>query len=117
MIFFTGLIFIAELIILYSLVVFIVNTDKKVCALTEHVEKRRMILRWRMETLTEIAQGINEILPNIVKKLKKSRRNLIIRGVKDMTQSVMLLLFRPKYKKMLIGAKVGIGVVRKFLKI
>lgn len=117
MIFFTGVIFIAELIILYNLVVFIINTDRKVCALTEHVEKRRMILRWRMETLTEISQGINEIFPNLIKKLKKSKRNLIIRGAGDIAQSVMLLFFRPRYKKMLLGAKVGIGVVRKFLKI
>lgn len=117
MIFFTGIVFIAELIILSTLIVFIVNTDRKVCALTEHIEKRRMILKWRMSALTEISQGINEILPNIIKKIKKSKRNLIVRSLSEMAQGTILLLFKPKYKKLLIGAKTGIGVVRKLLKV
>lgn len=117
MIFFTGIVFIAELIILYSIIVFIINTDKKVCALTEHIEKRRMILKWRMSALTEISQGINEVFPIIVKKFKKTRKNIIIRSINEMVQGTILLLFKPKYKKFLIGMKTGIGVVRKLLKV
>ena len=116
MIFFTALIFIAELIILYQLVVFLIKTDRAVCALAEHVDKRRNILKWRMTTLTEISVGINEILPNLLKKLKKSRRNLMFRLANEVAQGTILLFFRPKYKKIVLGIKSVVSIVRKTLK-
>ena len=117
MIFFTGIVFIAELIIIYNIVVFLVNTDKKVCALTEHINKRRIILRWRMETITDITSGINEILPNIKKNLEKRRKKMILQWTNEIAQGIALLLFKPKYKKLLIGTRTGISLVRKLLKI
>ncbi len=117
MIYFIGIIFIAELIILYHLVLFLIKTDKKVCLATEHVNKRRMILKWRMKAITEITDGLNEIAPILERKFRKSKRNLIVRFVSEGVQGIILLFFKPKYKKVLLGIKTGISMTRKLLKL
>ncbi len=111
------IVFIAELIILYHLIMFLYNTDKAVCMLTEQIDKSRMKLKWRMTALTEISEGINEIIPNLIVKAKKTRKNLIIRFINQGLQSIILLFFKPKYKKFLLGMKTGMGVLRKLLRV
>ena len=117
MIYLISIVFIAELIILYSIISFIIRTDRAVCLITEHVDKRRMILKWRMNALKEISEGFNEIFPKLVRKANKTKLNLIIRFLNQTVQSIILLFFKPKYKKMLLGLKTGIGMTRKLLKV
>lgn len=117
MIYFIGIVFIAELIILYHIVLFLIRTDKKVCLATEHVNKRRMILKWRMRAITEITDGLNEIAPILERKFHKSKRNLIVRIANDALQGIILLFFKPKYKKALLGLKTGVNVTRKLLRL
>lgn len=117
MIYLISIVFIAELIILYHLASFLIKADKAVCIVTEHVNKRRMILKWRLLTIKDITEGINEIFPTLVKKAKKTKRNIIVSILTEILQSIILIFFKPKYKKMLLGAKTGIRVAKKILKV
>lgn len=117
MIYLIAIVFIAELIILYNIVLFLIKTDKKVCLATEHVNKRRMILKWRMASITEITEGLNEIAPILKRKFDKSKRNLIVKTLNETLQGIIFLFFKPKYKKALLGLKTGISMTRKLLKL
>ena len=117
MIFLIATVFIAELIIICNIVQFIIKTDKAVCGLTAQVEKRRMILKWRMNALREIAEGFNEICPKLLVKFKKTKRNILVRAANELAQSIILLFFKPKYKKILLGTKTGIGMAKKLLRV
>ena len=110
-------VFIAELIILYNVVLFLVRTDRQVCLLTTQIDEGRPKLEKRMTAITKISEGINEIFPIILNKLAKTRRNIIIRTLNELAQGMVLIFFKPKYKKILLGLKTGAGVIRKFLKI
>lgn len=110
-------VFIAELIILYTVVKFLLETDNKIRSLTQHVDKRRTILKWRYKTVTDITEGINEIFPTVLRKLNKTKNNLIIKYCSELFQFIILIFFKPKYKKLLIGTKTGVNITRKLLKV
>ena len=112
-----SIVFIAELIILYNVLLFLIRTDRQVCTITAQIDKNRTKLKWRMLKLVEISEGLNEIFPVMSKKLQKTGRNIAIRLLNHTFQGSILLFFKPKYKKMLIGLKTGIGVAKKLLKV
>lgn len=117
MIFFTTIVFIAQIVILVNIVTFLLKSDKKVCVLTEQINKRHVKLKWRMGAIVEITQGINDIFPIILRKIEKTKLNFLLRILNEMLQGTILLFFKPKYKKILLGLKTGIGVTKKLLKI
>ena len=110
-------VFIAELIILYNVVLFLIQTDRQVCLLTTQIDQGRSKLENRMSAITKLSESINEVFPIIRKKLVKTRRNITIRTFNSLAQSIILIFFKPKYKKILLGIKTGVGVARKLLKI
>ena len=112
-----SIVFLAELIILFWLVGLILEFDKKVCAANEYVNKRRTLLKWRLETLKEITEGIRDIIPGIIEKSKKKKKMVILQQAKNVAEFVILLFFKPKYKKMLLGAKTGVRVAKKLLRV
>jgi len=116
MIFLTAIVFIAEIIIVSHIIDFLVKFDKKVCMAADYVDRRRNILKWRMLALVDIATGINEISPKILKKLQKSKRNITFRLINECSQGLILLFFRPKYKKIILSIKALIGFGKKILK-
>jgi len=111
------IVFTAELIILYNVVLFLIRTDKQVCRVTAQIDRDRIKLAENMSAITDISDGLNEIIPVIRKKMRKTRMNIIIRLLNSTAQSMVLLFFKPKYKKILVGIKTGVGVARKFLKV
>ena len=117
MIFLTTLVFIAQIIIAVNLLTFLIKTDKKVCLAQNKISKRQVMLKWRMKALVEISEGINEIIPIMRRKAERAKLNFLIRILNESAQGTILLFFKPKYKKMLIGVKTGIGVAKHLLKI
>lgn len=115
--FLIAIVFIAELIILWTLVSWIIRADKQVCAAIVSIDKGRTRLKWNLSMISEITSDINEVIPHILKGLQKTRRNIIIRLLNQGLQSIVLLFFKPKYKKLLLGYKTGIGIMRKLLKV
>ena len=117
MIFLTALVFIAQIVIVINLLTFLIKTDRRVCVAEKQLSKKRVKLKWRMGALVEISEGMNEIIPIMKRKAERTKINFLIRILNEAAQGTILLAFRPKYKKMLIGVKTGIGVARHLLKI
>lgn len=117
MIFLTTVVFIAQIIIAINLITFLIKTDRKVCIAEKRVTKKRVKLKWRMGALVEISEGINEVIPIMKRKAEQTKMNFIIRILNESAQGAILLAFKPKYKKILLGVKTGVGVARHLLKI
>lgn len=117
MIFFIGIVFISELIILFALINFIRKIDRRVRIITKLIDKKRMRLKWNLCTIKELTESINEFFPILAKSIERTKINFIIRILNNSAQSGILLFFKPKYKKLLLAFKTGIGVGRKLLKI
>ena len=47
-----------------------------------------------------------------MKKFIRKRNNVIVRTLNELLQGTVLLFFKPKYKKFLLGLKVGIGAIK-----
>jgi hypothetical protein len=112
-----SVVFIAELIILYNVLLFLIQADRQVCALTTQIDKGRTKLKWNLCTIEEITEDINGFFPVVQRYFTKSKRNISIRLINELAQTIILFFFKPKYKKILLGLKTGIGVARKFLKV
>jgi regulatory protein YycI of two-component signal transduction system YycFG len=112
MIFLIITVFIAQLILLINIVCWIIAFDRKVSNFTEEVVKTNLKLECRIKKIREITEGINEIFPYVMKKLKRKRNNLIIRALNEFGQTSILLFFKPKYKKILVGLKLGLAVAK-----
>ena len=117
MIFLTTIVFIAQIIIAINLLTFLIKTDKKVCIAQKRISKRQVRLKWRMKALVEISEGINEVIPIMRRKAERAKLNFLIRILNESAQGTILLFFKPKYKKMLLGVKTGLGVAKHLLKI
>lgn len=108
-------VFIAEIILFRSLLMTIMGADRYVCELCDTVEKRRTLIKWRLFILNDITSGLNEILPKVLAKAKKTKRNIILRYTNELLQVGALLFCKPKYKKLVLGLKTGINIVRRRL--
>ena len=117
MIYLISILFIAEVIILFEVVRFLIKIDKQVCLINAFINRRRILIRWRMETVKEITEGLNKIAPDIMERAKQKRTELLITQAKEIAEYVIILFFKPRYKKMLLSAKTGIRVAKKLLKI
>ncbi len=117
MIFLIVIVFIAQLVILVNILTFLIKADKSVLLATDNIEKSRARLKWRMFAIKDITSGLNEIYPKLLIKMERKKRNMIIRTINEVLQSIILLFFKPKYKKMLMGLKIGVGVAKDLLKV
>lgn len=112
MIFLIIIVFIAQIVLLTNIVVWIVTTDKKVCALSAQIEQNNILFEKRLKAITQITKDINQIFPYLMKKFMHKRNNLIIRALNESIQGIIFLFFKPKYKKFLVGLKIGIGAIK-----
>ncbi|MCR5266082.1 MAG: hypothetical protein K6E29_05750 [Cyanobacteria bacterium RUI128] len=117
MIFFIAIVFISELIILFTVVNLILKTDRRVRVLTRYIDRKRARLKWNLMIIKEITEDICGIIPLFLKALEKTKMNIAIRILNEGLQGSVLLFFKPKYKKLLLAFKTGFGVSRKLLKI
>lgn len=69
-------------------------------------------LERRLSGIRKICEGINEIFPYVAKKIIRKRNNVIIRVLNEGIQGLVLLFFRPRYKKIVLGIKLGYEVAR-----
>jgi len=116
MIFLIATVFTAQLVLLVNIVIWLVSADKKVCGLSDKISAGYEKLEWRLKAIKQITADINIILPHIIKKLKRKRMNLIVRGLNEFLQSIILLFFKPKYKKILLAVKIGAGALKDIAK-
>jgi len=112
MFFFTGLIFIALIIIASFLIFLIVKYDKKIIAIAKSTEKSKIKLIWRLRMLEEITRGINEIEPHLRKKAKNTLLKIIKMNLSEATLYSFLIFIRPKYKKVILLIKLLSGITK-----
>lgn len=116
-IFFTTLVFIAQIVIVAYLLTFLIKTDKKVLAMTCDIEKKRTKLKWRLGAISEIADGINTvILPKFVQKLNSKNQNFALNILRKYLLTLLIVFLKTKHKRTLRGVKIGYLFAKGFLK-
>lgn len=116
MIFFIATIFIAQIIIVWNIVFYLVALDNRINLLTLRFESYAEDLPEMMSTVREMTSDISKMLPLIKEKLIKHRNRFFLKKLKNITESVALILFKPKYKKLLVGVKIGLKLTKKLIK-
>ena len=117
MIFFIATIFIAQVIIVWNIVFFIISLDNKVIALSNDIESYSEILPDLIQTIREMTSDINTMLPEIYKSFVKKRNELVLNELKSILESLAIVLLKPKYKKMFVGLKLGTKLTKKLIKL
>ena len=112
MIFLIAIVFIAQIVILVNIVQWAISLDKKVRVLSTKVESDNTRLKKRVEAIKDICEGIKIILPHLIQKIIKKRNNIIFKILLELLQGSVLVFFKPKYKKLLLGLKLGMAVAR-----
>lgn len=112
MIFLIIIVFIAQIVLLTNIVVWTIATSKKVRILSEEIANNNAHLEKRLKAIKQITEDLNQILPYLIKKFIRKRNNLIVRTLNELLQGTVLLFFKPKYKKFLVGLKIGIGAIK-----
>ena len=112
MFFFTGLIFLAQVIITSFLIFVIVKYDKIILSLEKDIKKSRIKLIWRLRMLEDITRGFNDIIPYLKKKTGKLLLKIIKMQLKEATVYSVLIFIRPKYKKLLLLIKLISGITK-----
>lgn len=116
MIFFIATIFIAQIIIVWNIVFYLVALDNRINLLTLQFEGYAADLPELMSTVREMTSDVSKMLPLIKEKLVKQRNRFIIKELKNVAESFALILFKPKYKKLLVGVKIGLKLTKKLIK-
>lgn len=117
MIFFIATIFIAQVIIIWNIVFFIISLDNKVIALSNDIESYSEILPDLMQTIREMTSDINTMLPEIYKSFVKKRNELVLNKLKSILESLAIVLLKPQYKKIFVGLKLGTKLTKKLIKL
>ena len=117
MIFFIATIFIAQVIIVWNIVFFIISLDNKVIALSNDIESYSEILPDLIQTIREMTSDINTMLPEIYKSFVKKRNELVLNKLKSIFESLAIVRLKPQYKKIFVGLKLGTKLTKKLIKL
>lgn len=117
MIFFIATIFIAQVIIIWNIVFFIISLDNKVIALSNDIESYSEILPDLIQTIREMTSDINTMLPEIYKSFVKKRNELVLNKLKSILESLAIVLLKPQYRKIFVGLKLGTKLTKKLIKL
>ena len=117
MIFFIATIFIAQVIIIWNIVFFIISLDNKVIALSNDIESYSEILPDLIQTIREMTSDINTLLPDIYKSFVKKRNELVLNKLKSILESLAIVLLKPQYRKIFVGLKLGTKLTKKLIKL
>ena len=112
MIFLIATVFIAQIIILVNIVTWVISLDAKVKLLSAKIEQDNDKFQRRIVAIREITEGLKEILPNMDKKFRKKRNRFIFKWLKTFLRGTVLIFFKPKYKKVLLGLDLGLTVAK-----
>ncbi len=69
-----------------------------------------------MSTIREMTSDVSKMLPLIKEKLIKHRNRFILKELKNVAESIALIAFKPQYRKLLVGAKIGLKLTKKLIK-
>ena len=117
MIFFIATIFIAQIIIVWNIVFYLISLDNNINALILKFDGYAEDLPEIMSTIREMSSDISKMLPLIKEKLVKHRNKFILRELKNVVESLALITFKPQYKKLLVGVKIGLKLTKKLIKV
>lgn len=112
MIFLIATVFIAQIIIFVNIVTWAISLDNKVRVLSAKIEQDNEKLQKRFVAIREITEGLKEIIPSLDEKILKKRNHFILKWLKSILQGTVLVFFKPKYKKLFLGLKLGMTVAR-----
>lgn len=112
MTFLIAIVFIAQIIIFVNIVTWAVVLDNKVRVLSAKIEQDNEKLEKRFVAIREITEVINEIVASVEEKVVKKRNRYILKWLKTILQGTVLVFFKPKYRKIFLGVKLGMNLVR-----
>lgn len=69
-----------------------------------------------MSTVREMTTDVKDMLPLIKEKFIKQRNKFVFRKIRSVAESIALIFFKPRYKKLLVGAKIGLKLTKKLIK-
>lgn len=116
MIFLITIIFIAQLVLCANIVICLVAADNKVCALSEYAVDFNYKLKERLSAIRYKTNELNKAIADSDKNLIKARNNILANSLNKAVQSFILLFFKSKYKRILIGVKVISGIIKDLFK-
>ncbi len=96
---FIATIFIAELIIAVTLILYIVRADRAVLKLNEQVEEYKPQIKAALEGIKEGIREINDKQEIVVEYLRKKRDQWLFKMLQTVLIYLLLFLFRGKCKK------------------
>lgn len=113
MFFLISIVAIAQIILAVFIISLIIKCDKKVNMLAKTLEKSKIKLIWRLRILEDITSGLIVITPHIKKKVIKSLLKLLKIELSEATIYSLILLIKPKYKKIVLLIKLLSGITKK----
>lgn len=116
MIFLIIITFIAELIITAAVVTNILKFDRQVCLLNTETIVINNELSDIMSNLKEVTINIKDFINILKLNIIKRRNDFIINQLKSLVKTILILSFKPKYKKIYVGTKFGLKFANKMLK-
>lgn len=96
---FIAIIFIAELIIAFSLIYFIVKADKKVCLLTDTVIQSRGDIKSVLNNINTVIKGLKDKINAAIHFLVKKKQDYTMNIIKNILLYSLLFILKGKYKK------------------
>ncbi|GEM_PF-4776947 len=110
-------VFIALVVIVINILYFLIQSDRKVLAILKQVDKGRVKLKWRLGAITEITEGVNEVLiPHTVKCVEKNCERFTLKTLREFLQTSIIFFINNRYKKLLLGLEIGYFFGKGFLK-
>ena len=96
---FIAIIFIAELIIALTLIVFTVKADRKVCALNKKVVECKPVIHNCLLSAKDIVKNLQKTFDNCICIVKRKRQQLTMKVIIAVVMYASLFFFKGKYKK------------------
>lgn len=108
MIFFTTLIFIAELVIATALIVSIVKASRRVNSLNLKLMKSQYKVVIAINRIKSFVKYFSKFAEDIEKSLVKKQKMLVINTLKNIIFSTLFLILGKKYKKTVLAVQLGL---------
>lgn len=116
MIFFIATIFIAQIIIVWNIVFCLISIDNKINNTILLFDGYAADLPEMLSVIKEMTEDVCKMIQLIKCRLVKYRNKFILCRSRSIAENLALLMFKPKYKKLLVGIKLGIKVTKKLIK-
>ena len=116
MIFFIATIFIAQLIIVGHIVFFIISADNKVNLLITKFDDYSLVLEDLMQIAKEISEDTKTLTVLYKDNIRKNSYKFVFNKSRNIIESLIVLLVKPRYKKIWVSIKLGLNLAKKLIK-